>query len=343
MRRILVAALLAVWSLPAVAAPGDTPKDPKIVPAAWHDVGAMTFKLAKGEAFRLVSVGKMQGESSMSMNGQDMSFGMSGTTVSGTKVVVTSDTDGKYKLDMLTDELSMKTEMEVMGQAMLISILNDQIKVMQGDNVLVDTATGKGGELVKMFQGQGVGYNAKGAMTITADGKVVGKMEGDPAFIKAQGMTPSAGPFMVVFGKDPLKQGATWTVETDLSTVQQLQLKTATKLVSTMKVEGLASVDGVECLDVSVSIPIKVAAAKAQMEQQGVEVAFDLKGMVGSTTGHAYFDPKAGKFVYASMNSDIQMEGEVGLPGGVGQMPMKMHMKVKGGVFRVPVVAAAPK
>jgi hypothetical protein len=64
---------------------------------------------------------------------------------------------------------------------------------------------------------------------------------------------------------------------------------------------------------------------------------------VGSTTGHAYFDPKAGKFVYASMNSDIQMEGEVGLPGGVGQMPMKMHMKVKGGVFRVPVVAAAPK
>jgi hypothetical protein len=269
---------------------------------------------------------------------------MSGTTVSGVKTVVASDTDGEYKLDMLTDELSMKTEMEVMGQAMLISILNDQIKVVQGDNVLVDTATGKGGDMVKMFQGQGVGYKAKGSMTITADGKVVGKVEGDPAFIKAQGMTPSAGPFMVVFGKDSLKQGATWTVETDLTALQQLQLKTPTKLISTMKVEGLATVDGVECLDISLSIPVKVAGAKAQMEQQGVEVAFDLKNMAGSTTGHAYFDPKAGRFVYASMNSDIQMEGDVALPGGMGQMPMKMHMKIKAGVFRVPVAAtAAPK
>ncbi|MCX6361604.1 MAG: hypothetical protein NT029_17510 [Armatimonadetes bacterium] len=341
MRRIIVAALLAVWSLPAVAAPGDTPKDPKILPAAWHDVGAMTFKLAKGESFRLVSVGKMQGETSMSMNGQDMSFGMSGTTVSGTKSVVASDTDGKYKLDMLTDELSMKTEMEVMGQAMLISILNDQIKVTQGDNVLVDTVTGKGGELVKMFKGQGVGYNVKGSVTITPDGKIVGQMEGDPAFLKAQGATPSAGPFLVVFSKDPLKLGATWSVETNLSAMQQLQLKTPTKIVSTMKVEGLATVDGVECIDISLNIPVKVADAKAQMEQQGVEVAFDLKSMSGATTGHAYYDPKAGRFVYALTNSDIQMEGQVGLPGGMGQMPMKMHMKVKAGVFRVPVAAAA--
>ncbi|NLI00823.1 MAG: hypothetical protein GX446_15180 [Chthonomonadales bacterium] len=327
MRRIAPALAL----LMAMAAGAQTAKAPKIEKADFKDPGKVAYRFAKGQTESYLTETVTDTKTAVQVMGQEMNINAKGTTRQYMTIKVLDDAV-PTKAEVSTEHMQMKQSVDGGMFAMEITVDDKKIKATMGDQVLVDSEGGVSNPMIEQFTTGLEVLGKKAIVLIEPDGRIGSKIEGDPEAAKYLRNLPDQTVFAIVWKQlEGLKPGDTWDIESELRTMQQLELAKPIKLKTTYKVVGGASVDGVECIEIESRSVVKATDVEAITKQAGQEMKMKLASMAWEMTGRAFYDPAKNRSVYGTTKGTVEIEGSMDVDQA-GKTDVKVIVDLNGTV-----------
>lgn len=303
-------------------------KSPKIEPADFKDPGPVAYKFIKGkkESYTTESVTKTN--VGVSVMGQEMTINTEGTSRSRTVYTVLDD-GSPARVEMVTERMRVKQKVDNPMMPVEVTIEDKKITAKSGDQVVYDSEKGGDDAMAAQFTQAVRMLGEKVILTVDPNGKAGSKFEGDPEVVKLVRGSVSQGVFPVIWAnQSSLKVGDTWEVETETQFMERVELKAPTKMKVAYKVLGGAKVDGVECVELEVTVANKLSNLEASMEQGGMQIDLKIASMAVNMKGKAYYDPAQNRVIFADMKGTVEMEA-TGEFAGAGNMEFKAHTDVR--------------
>jgi len=207
-----------------------------------------------------------------------------------------------------------------------VTVEDRKVKVTSNGQVLYDSESGTENPMAAQFAQAAQVIGKKVVITVDTDGRAGKKLEGDAEAIKRMKYVAEQGIFPVIWkGQSGLKVGDTWEIETEMSAMESLELKTPAKFKTTYKVLGGALVDGVYCVEIETAMTGKAANLEATTEQSGMQMQLKIPSMVFSMKGRAYYDPAQNRVVFADQKGTVEIEAS-GDVAGAGNLDLKVSV-----------------
>lgn len=315
-------AVIPVLTLLVTAGLAQEAKKAKIEPADFKDPGPVAYKFTKDQTESYTTYMTTKSVVGVQVAGQDMTITTNGTTRARTSYKVL-DASGPTKVEIVTDHLKMKQTVDTPMMVAEVTADDTKVKVTSGGQVIYDSESGADNPMASQFTQATKHIGKKVVITVDENGKAGPKVEGDAEAVKALRDVVSQGIFPVIWsGQSGLKVGDTWDIETELATMQQIELKKPMKIKNSYKVLGGALVDGAPCVELEVRGSAKASDMIATTEQGGMQIELKIGSMTMTMTGKAYYDPAKNRVVYADMKGTVEFEAS-GDIGGAGSMAIK--------------------
>ena len=321
----IVFIIIALWGVGAVA---EELTAPKITSLPYSDPGVIKYKYANGDVDNYTMSMKMDSKTNVQEGSQslDISIYMDLRLGMGTKC--TSDANS-YKLEAIFSDLKMKQNMNFGGILVDLVVDNDRLKAYKDGTLIADTTAGIGEALAKDFFKEVNFFNKKGTFTMDANGMLIGKIEGDPEFVKFFEKNQEPGIFPLVFKNlaSP-KQNDSWGVDTEIKEIESISFEKPIKSTSTFKVEGLANVGDTQCLNISFNAPLDLKDMNITMKNEASPIKMKMSTMNRTMSGRLYFNTKDGRFTYGDIDGSVTLKCTTKDPDTKKDMAVKCDIKL---------------
>ncbi|MBM3492834.1 MAG: hypothetical protein FJX72_00715 [Armatimonadetes bacterium] len=307
----------------AAAASAQPAKGPKIEPADFKDPGKVAYKFTKGQVETWVSETTTNTKTAVSLAGQEMNIAAKGT-IRQLSTLKALDDSVPTKVEFVTDHVKMNMSVDAGMFAADITVDDKKVKATSGDQVLVDSEAGVSNPMIEQFV-EGVQHLGKKAIVlITPEGRNGDKVEGDAEAVKHIKALPDQT-LLPVFWKqlEGLKVGDTWETESEMRSMQQMELLKPIKIKTTYKVLGGAKVDGVQCVEIEFRSAIKATNLEGTTKQAGQEMKMKIGSMAWDMVGKAYYDPAKNRPIYAVTKGSVEIEAAMEIPNA-GETDVKV-------------------
>jgi hypothetical protein len=323
----MIRRLAPVVALLVAGAAYAQPKGPKIEPTDFKDPGKVTYRFAKGSTETYLVETTTTTKTAVQIAGQDIDVTSKGTLKWLTSLKALDDAV-PTKMEVLTEHVKLNQTVESPMFSADITVDDKKVKATSGGQVLVDSSTGETNPMLEQFT-QGTEHLGKKAVVlVNPDGRHELKIEGDPAAVKQVKSMPDRSLFPIVWKQaEGLKVGHTWDAESEITTMQQLELLKPIKMKTSYKVLGSAKVDGVTCMEVEFRSTLKVSNFEATAKQSGQDMKLNVASMAWEIQGKAYYDPAKNRPVYATSKGTVEIESTMDMPGA-GQGAVKVLVEL---------------